>query len=159
MTFDVEFIENESELQTKFSATNMSFDTKMGEGSNTAGVADQTYDPESENAQSGIAVAEAIEQILIKMREMSKISSVILYENQWEGVASPYSQVVNISGATKNSKIDLNPTVAQLSIFHNKDLAFVVENNSGVITVYCIGQKPTSDYTIQATITEVTLND
>lgn len=88
----------------------------------------------------------------------NKISSVTLYANEWVGAASPYSQVVTISGTTPNSKIDLNPTIEQLNVFHNKDIAFVVENNSGAITVYCIGQKPTSDYTIQATITEVNID-
>ena len=89
----------------------------------------------------------------------TQISSVTLAASKWVGTASPYSQVVTISGTTKNSKIDLNPTVEQLSIFHNKDLAFVVGNNNGVITVYAIGQKPTNDYTMQAAITEVAINE
>lgn len=88
----------------------------------------------------------------------NKISFVTLSASQWVGKSSPYSQNVSIAGATKNSKIDLNPTVEQLSIFHSKDLAFVVGNNSGIITVYCIGQKPTNDYTMQVTITEVATN-
>ena len=58
-------------------------------------------------------------------------------------------------GATENSKIDINPTVEQLNIFHEKDITFVVANNRGIITVYCIGQKPANDYTIQVSITEV----
>ena len=88
----------------------------------------------------------------------TRISSVTLAVSKWVGSASPYSQVVNISGTTKNSKIDLNPTVEQLNIFHNKDISFVVGNNNGVITVYCIGEKPTNDYTMQVTITEVAIN-
>lgn len=87
--------------------------------------------------------------------QVNKISTVALPSNQWEGAASPYYQVVDIAGATENSKIDLNPTVEQLNIFHEKDITFVVGNNNGVITVYCIGQKPTNDYTIQVSITEV----
>ena len=89
---------------------------------------------------------------------LNKISSVTLLANQWIGETSPYSQTVTIAGATENSKIDLNPTIEQLNIFHNKDIAFVVENDNGVITAYCIGQKPKNDYTIQATITEVYVN-
>jgi hypothetical protein len=45
--------------------------------------------------------------------------------------------------------------VEQLAIFHNKDVAFVTENEDGVVTVYAIGDKPTQDYTIQVSITEV----
>ena len=91
--------------------------------------------------------------------QANKISTITLLSSKWEGTGSPYAQVVNVVGATENSKIDLNPTVEQLSIFHNKDITFVVENADGVITVYCIGQKPANDYTIQATITEVLVNE
>ena len=87
--------------------------------------------------------------------QTNKISTVTLRANDWVGTTSPYSQVVNIAGATVNSKIDINPTVEQLNIFHEKDITFVVANNQGTITVYCIGQKPANDYTLQVSITEV----
>lgn len=85
----------------------------------------------------------------------SRIAYIDLFSANWQGAASPYSQVVDVAGATKNSQVDLTPSVEQLSIFRNKDLAFVTENEGGVVTVYAIGQKPTNDYTIQVTITEV----
>ena len=66
-----------------------------------------------------------------------------------------YSQVVTIDGITENSKIDLLPSVEQLAIFHNKDVAFVTENEDGVVTVFAIGDKPLLDYTMQVQITEV----
>lgn len=87
-----------------------------------------------------------------------KITTVILKEANWLGEESPYEQKVAIEGITKNSKIDLCPSAEQLDIFHNKDLAFMVENNNGVVTVYCVGQRPTNDYSIQATVTEVATN-
>lgn len=90
--------------------------------------------------------------------QTSKISSVTLFADRWYGTTSHYSQVVSVSGATRKSKIDLNPTVEQLVIFYNKDIAFVIENDNGVLTAHCIGQKPTSDYTMQVTITEVATN-
>ena len=97
-----------------------------------------------------------LEQLIKKVAsKVNKISSVTLLAAQWVGNVSPYYQVVNIAGTTENSKIDLNPTIEQLNIFHEKDITFVVGNNKGTITVYCIGQKPTNDYTMQVTITEV----
>ena len=66
-----------------------------------------------------------------------------------------YSMIVDIAGVTEYSKVDLQPTPEQLAIFHEKDVTFVTENEDGVVTVYCIGQKPTLDYEMQATITEV----
>lgn len=85
----------------------------------------------------------------------SKISEVTLLADKWVGDSSPYSQVVNIDGSTINSQVDLTPSVGQLAVFYEKDLAFVTENYNGVVTVYAIGQKPQNDYTIQVTLTEV----
>jgi hypothetical protein len=85
----------------------------------------------------------------------AKIGHVEILANKWVGETSPYSQVVAIEGVTENSQVDLTPDVNQLSIFHHKDLAFVTENEGGVVTVYAIGEKPENDYTIQVTITEV----
>lgn len=84
-----------------------------------------------------------------------RIADVVILASAWAGTASPYSQVVTIAGTTKNSQVNLNPSVEQMAIFYEKDLTFVTENEDGVITVYAIGQKPTNDYTIQATIREV----
>lgn len=83
------------------------------------------------------------------------VAEVTLLASEWEGTASPYSQVVELANVSELSKVDLQPSVEQLAIFHDKDLAFVTENDNGVVTVYAIGDKPTNDYTIQATITEV----
>jgi hypothetical protein len=86
---------------------------------------------------------------------VAKIGEVTLRANGWTGSGTLHSQVVSISGVTPNSQVDLTPSVDQLSIFYEKDLTFVTENEGGVVTVYAIGQKPTNDYTIQVTITEV----
>lgn len=83
------------------------------------------------------------------------IGEVTLLAANWKGTESPYSQVVQIKGVTENSQVDLTPSIEQLAIFHNKDLAFVTENEGGVVTVYALGDKPLNDYTIQVTITEV----
>lgn len=85
----------------------------------------------------------------------ARVVYVDLPSSAWVGDASPYSQVVSIDGVTPNSLVDLQPSVEQLDIFHDKDIAFVTENEDGVITVFVIGDKPTNDYTIQATVTEV----
>lgn len=85
----------------------------------------------------------------------ARIVDVTLLANKWVGSGNLYSQVVTIDGITERSQVDLTPSVEQLSIFYNKDLAFVTENEDGIVTVYSIGQKPMNDYTIQATVTEV----
>ena len=97
--------------------------------------------------------------ILEENRFAKNINSVTLLSNNWTGEASPYSQVVDMVGITPYSKVDLQPSAEQLTIFHEKDLTFVTENENGVLTVFCIGQKPINDYIIQAVITEVVVNE
>lgn len=85
----------------------------------------------------------------------ARIGEATLLADNWTGENNLYSQVVNIDGVTENTQVDLTPSVEQLAVFYEKDLAFVTENEDGVVTVYAIGQKPTNDYTIQVTMTEV----
>lgn len=85
----------------------------------------------------------------------AKIGEVTLLAEKWQGNNNVYSQIVTIDGVTKNSQVDLTPSVEQLAIFYEKDLTFATENENGIVTVYAVGQKPTNDYTIQVTITEV----
>lgn len=86
-----------------------------------------------------------------------RVAEVELLAANWAGAASPYSQVVSIPSVTQYSQVDLTPSVEQLAIFHDKDLAFVTENEDGVVTVYAIGDKPLNDYTMQVTIKEVSV--
>lgn len=92
---------------------------------------------------------------MLSQSAKAKIGYVQILASKWVGETSPYSQVVAVEGVTENSQVDLTPNVGQLAIFHHKDLAFVTENEGGVVTVYAIGEKPENDYTIQVTITEV----
>lgn len=85
----------------------------------------------------------------------ARVSSVTLYASAWAGSEGHYGQIVNIEGVTKNSKVDLQPTVEQLKIFHEKDIAFSTVNEGGIVVVHVIGDRPTNDYTMQVTITEV----
>lgn len=113
-------------------------------------------------AKEGIrAVLEGEESLSAKMYTSGIGSSVALLTNivlpavAWVGTASPYSQVVHIDGTTKRSLVELQPSVEQLRALQEMVLAFTVENDDGVITVYALGDKPTEDYVIQATIMEV----
>ena len=84
-----------------------------------------------------------------------KLVDITLLASAWKGAESPFSQVVTVEDVSVNSMVNLHPSVEQLEIFHDKDLAFSTENDDGVVTVYAIGDKPTRDYTIQASIMEV----
>ena len=84
-----------------------------------------------------------------------KLTEVTLLAANWKGGESPYYQVVEVDGVSVNSKVDLQPSVEQLELFHDKDIAFSTENDCGIVTVYAIGDKPMNDYIIQATVMEV----
>lgn len=92
---------------------------------------------------------------------MPRPVSVTIYADKWEQAAdNRWYQVVTVTNAviTPRSKVDLQPNSEQLAVFHEKDLAFVTENEDGIVSVFCVGQTPTNDYTIQATVTEVAAN-
>ena len=77
-----------------------------------------------------------------------------------EVVGVRYGQTVNVNNAviTERSKVDLQISSEQMVIFYQKGIAFVTENDEGVVTVYCVGKIPENDYTIPVVITEVALN-
>ena len=107
------------------------------------------FETKSESVNMGVEKA-----VPVKISN-AKIGVVELPASAWVGEGNAYSQVVTIDGVTPNSQVDLTPSVEQLMIFYDKSLAFVAENEDGVVTVYAIGQKPMNDYTMQVTITEV----
>lgn len=107
--------------------------------------------------QIDTAVAKYLKENPVSAGSTATIGVVELLADKWVNAIENmlYSQIVNIDGVTKNSKVDLTPSVEQLVVFYEKDLTFVTENEGGVVTVYAIGQKPANNYTIQVTITEV----
>lgn len=109
----------------------------------------------------GVSVFADLEYISVDSFILPKPISVTLYANKWtKAMDNRYYQVVSVDNATitPNSKVDLQPSSEQLCIFYEKDLAFVTENEDGVVSVYCVGQVPNNDYTIQATVTEVVID-
>lgn len=109
----------------------------------------------------GISEFSALPYMSVDSFILPKPISVTLHSDKWEQASDDrYYQVVTVDNATitPNSKVDLQPNSEQLCIFHEKDLAFVTENEDGVVSVFCVGQVPTSDYTIQATVTEVVID-
>ena len=151
-------------LNVKFNGTNQSFSSSMSNNNSTftIGYADaqlisgppgaSAYEIAVKNGFKGTE-AEWLESLNANSR--ASIGEVVLLAAKWEGDENLFSQIVELDGVTENSQVDLTPSVEQLTIFYEKDLAFVTENDGGVVTVYAIGQKPESDHTIQVTITEV----
>lgn len=89
------------------------------------------------------------------IRAVPRLVTITLRASMWAGNIDPYAQIITIEGSTEYSKVDLLPDADVLTELHDKDIAFLTENEDGVITVYAIGEKPTKDYTMQAVIKEV----
>ena len=134
--------------------------TKSGYGEGGSSSKTPTPDPYKLLVEEMNKKIDEMQNTINKLSEKSLVRTIYidLLASKWEKDGDRYFQVVSVDDVPPKSKIDLQLTVEQVEIFHEKDIAFVTENYNGVITVYCIGQKPTSDYTVQATITEVTVN-
>ena len=104
-----------------------------------------------------IANVDGLGTALQNKADTTKKTTVTL-STDWAGDASPYTQTVTISGTTVNSKVDLQPdatTIAQMA--DDGTVALYISNNNGTLTANAVGEKPTAEMTIQATITEVSV--
>ena len=89
------------------------------------------------------------------MAPLVPVTQVTLLASAWIGDVTPYSQTVALPGVTLYTKVDLQPTLAQIDSFYTQSMGFFAVNQDGVVTVYAIGNKPTEDIAIQVTLTEV----
>jgi hypothetical protein len=108
----------------------------------------------------GVHTFAELEYMSVDSFILPKPASVTIYPDKWiQASDDRFYKVVDVNNATvtPNSKVDLQPSSEQLSIFHEKDLAFVAENEDGVISIFCVGQVPTNEYTIQIIVTEVNI--
>ena len=80
---------------------------------------------------------------------------ITILASAWRGTSSPYYQTVECDGVNANSKVDLQPSPAQIAQLQEYESSLMAVNNNGVVTIYAIGEKPTSTMSIQVLITEV----
>lgn len=91
----------------------------------------------------------------IAEKNAAKTTTITLYADKWVEDDTKYSQVVSVTGATANSKVDPQPTPEQLLALISAGISLTIGNDSGVVTVYAVGAKPDIDYALQVLITEV----
>lgn len=115
---------------------------------------DGLYEVDSNGNVTRIAIMQSFVNIL---GGASNWTSETVVDANGNTIGTRYGQAVTVENAniTPNSKVDLQLSSEQMVIFYEKDLAFVAENEDGEVTVYCIGQIPENNYRIQATVTEV----
>ena len=86
---------------------------------------------------------------------LPRIATITLAADSWTGASAPYGQEVTINTVTSATKIDLQPTVAQIVSLQDQDIALMAENIDGVVTIYSFGGKPSADMTMQVLLQEV----
>lgn len=134
-------IPREGEIVIEIDEVNSLHKLKIGDGVHT--YAELAY------LQAG---DEIVTQVLAKA--MPRVVTVELTSN-WSQVSDgKYGQVIELDNITKYSRLDLQPNADMLAEFKQLGLVFVTENNGGVITVYSVGDMPSTTYTMQATIVE-----
>lgn len=108
------------------------------------------------------ATGKAIEALRNQISQQRRIVDITLEAKNWTQVTGHnncYVQPMMIQGLTKNSQVNLNPSLTQILVFYEKNLTFLTETVGSAVNIYAIGQKPENNYTIQAEILEVTRNE
>lgn len=115
------------------------------------------------NSTSEAATASIVKSLhdhLVDVEEQAELARVyrdsIVFSLSWSG-SDPYTQIVDLADTTTaNSKVDLQPTAAQLAqLISDGVVALTIENSNGTLTAYALGAAPTTAMTIACTITEV----
>ena len=83
------------------------------------------------------------------------VHTVTLAADKWVYSGGMYSQVVDLPGITKQTKIDIQPTSDLLALLYLMSFGIYVENNEGVVTVIALGANPNMDIEVQFTASEV----
>lgn len=97
-------------------------------------------------------VVTVIPEVYIKKPKATIIS---LPTDRWTGSNLLYQQTVSVPIVTANSQVDLRPSPTQLQELLTSEISLTVANESGSVTVFAIGGKPISDYTMQIIVSEV----
>ena len=84
-----------------------------------------------------------------------KLAAVTLPAANWKNGESPYFQIVEITGFSETSMVELQPDKEQITRLCEAGTALQIENDGGSVIAYAIGTKPAEDMTLQVTLTEV----
>lgn len=125
-----------------------------GDGSN---VAVKPVDDAPNSEHTGNLISSAAAAVGLAGKQDAIRQGSVALSAAWSG-AGPYTQSVAVTGATvtAHSRIDLQPTAAQLAaLIADGVQALTVENDNGTLTVYALGAATSAAMTIACTVTEV----
>ena len=111
-------------------------------------------------AEVNTAVEEAVDAALAERDDsyIPRMVSITLTAAGWVEGESIYTQAVTVGGGTADDLVALQPTDAQMLALIEDGVAFLkVDNDGGTFTAKAGGAAPTTDMTIQAALTEVSV--
>lgn len=77
-----------------------------------------------------------------------KLTSITMLANEWASNGNLYHQTVVCNGVNVNSKLDLQPSPAQIVALQDEEISLMASNNNGVVTIWSIGGKLNVDMTM-----------
>lgn len=86
---------------------------------------------------------------------LPKLTTISIPVSGWVGSEATYSQVVAVNGVNVNSKLDLQPSAAQIAELQDAEVSLMAVNNNGTVTIFAFNGKPTADMEMQMLITDV----
>lgn len=111
----------------------------------------------ADKAGAAKAVSEALtEQINTNTQTKITTVSISFPAANWTESDVGYSQTVTIEGGNENTLVSLQPSAGQMYLMMEDGVAAIMVNNlNGAFVASVVGEAPTTDMTIQATLTEV----
>lgn len=100
-------------------------------------------------------IAANAKQLETKQQEIVT-TPIFFAANKWTESDAGYTQTVTVAGGNDNTLVSLQPSAGQLYLMMEDGVAAIMVNNlNGAFVASVVGEAPTTDMTIQATLTEV----
>jgi hypothetical protein len=84
-----------------------------------------------------------------------KYTTISLLATNWIDDGQLCYQDIDLNCVTGTSMVNLQPTPEQLIAWQDNGLTFTTYSSNGSVRVFAIGDLPTEDYTVQATVHEM----
>lgn len=81
------------------------------------------------------------------------LKSISMPYTSWQG-EGPYTQVLDVSDITPNSKIDMQASATTIGNIVEGEFSITIKNDNGTITAYAVGKKPAIDLDLTLSIIE-----